>query len=137
MENMLMNKELKVKFICCLLNLIVGIVNLLKITIYFIEMYIKTIVAFIIFIAFVWFFYPQIGNDFFKELQLTSIYYKIRFISVLFMIYIVLTIYIKGRLPIKYLSFCSVINYEGEYMIVEKNKKELLKPTGEAKKIKK
>lgn len=132
-----MNKELKVKFICCLLNLIVGIVNLLKITIYFIEMYIKTIVAFIIFIAFVWFFYPQIGNDFFKELQLTSIYYKIRFISVLFMIYIVLTIYIKGRLPIKYLSFCSVINYEGEYMVVEKNKKELLKPTGEAKKIKK
>ena len=137
MENMLMNKELKVKFICCLLNLIVGIVNLLKITIYFIEMYIKTIVVFIIFIAFVWFFYPQIGNDFFKELQLTSIYYKIRFISVLFMIYIVLTIYIKGRLPIKYLSFCSVINYEGEYMIVEKNKKELLKPTGEAKEIKK
>ena len=132
-----MNKELKVKFICCLLNLIVGIVNLLKITIYFIEMYIKTIVVFIIFIAFVWFFYPQIGNDFFKELQLTSIYYKIRFISVLFMIYIVLTIYIKGRLPIKYLSFCSVINYEGEYMIVEKNKKELLKPTGEAKEIKK
>lgn len=124
---MLINKELKIKILCSFFNLMVGIVNLLKITIYFIEMYIKTIVGFIIFIAFVWFFYPQIGNDLFKELQLTSIYYKIRFISVLFMIYIVLIIYIKGRLPIKYLSFCSVINYEGEYMIVEKNKKELLK----------
>lgn len=129
-----MNKELKVKFICYLLNLMVGIVNLLKVAIYFIETYIKTIVAFIIFIAFVWFFYPQIGNDLFKELQLTSIYYKMNFISVFFMIYIVLTIYIKGRLPIIYLSFYSVINYEGEYMIVKKN---MLKPMGEAKEIKK
>ncbi len=131
-NDMLMNKELKIKILCSFFNLMVSIVNLLKITIYFIEMYIKTIVGFIIFIAFVWFFYPQIGNDFFKELQLTSIYYKIRFISVLFMINIVLTIFIKGRLPIKYLSFYSVINYEGEYMIVEKNK---LKPTGKAKEI--
>ena len=129
-----MNKELKVKFICYLLNLMVGIVNLLKVAIYFIETYIKTIVAFITFIAFVWFFYPQIGNDLFKELQLTSIYYKMNFISVFFMIYIVLTIYIKGRLPIIYLSFYSVINYEGEYMIVKKN---MLKPMGEAKEIKK
>lgn len=129
-----MNKELKVKFICCLLNLIVGIVNLLKITIYFIEMYIKTIVAFIIFIAIVWFFYPQTGNDIFKELQLMSIFHKIHFISVFFMIYIVLTIYIKGRLPIKYLPFRSVINYEGEYMIVEKNKKELLNLLGKLRK---
>ena len=134
---MIINKELKIKILCTLLNLMIGIVNLLKITIYFVEMYIKTIVAFIIFIAFVWFFYPQIGNDLFKELQLTSVFYKIHFISIFFMIYIVLTIYIKGRLPIKYLTFCSVINYEGEYMIVEKNKKELLKPTGEAKEIKK
>ena len=134
---MIINKELKIKILCTLLNLMIGIVNLLKITIYFVEMYIKTIVAFIIFIAFVWFFYPQIGNDVFKELQLTSVFYKIHFISMFFMIYIVLTIYIKGRLPIKYLTFCSVINYEGEYMIVEKNKKELLKPTGEAKEIKK
>ena len=134
---MIINKELKIKILCTLLNLMIGIVNLLKITIYFVEMYIKTIVAFIIFIAFVWFFYPQIGNDVFKELQLTSVFYKIHFISIFFMIYIVLTIYIKGRLPIIYLSFYSVINYEGEYMIVEKNKKELLKPTGEAKEIKK
>ena len=134
---MIINKELKIKILCTLLNLMIGIVNLLKITIYFVEMYIKTIVAFIIFIAFVWFFYPQIGNDVFKELQLTSVFYKIHFISIFFMIYIVLTIYIKGRLPIKYLTFCSVINYEGEYMIVEKNKKEQLKPTGEAKEIKK
>lgn len=132
-----MNKELKVKFICYLLNLMVGIVNLLKVAIYFIEMYIKTIVAFIIFIAIVWFFYPQTCNDIFKELQLMSIFHKTHFISMFFMIYIVLTICIKGRLPIIYLSFYSVINYEGEYMIVEKNKKELLKPTGEAKEIKK
>lgn len=120
---MLMNKELKVKFICCLLNLMVSIVNLFKIIIYLTEQYIRTIVAFIIFIAIVWFFYPQTGNDIFKELQLMSIFHKIHFISVFFMIYIVLTIFIKGRLPIKYLSFCSVINYEGEYMIVEKIKK--------------
>lgn len=128
-----MNKELKIKILCSVFNLMVGIVNLLKITIYFLEMYIKTIVGFIIFIAIVWFFYPQTGNDFFKELQLTSIYYKIRFISILFMINIVLTIFIKGRLPIKYLSFYSVINYEGEYMIVEKNK---LKSMATAKEIK-
>lgn len=128
-----MNKELKVKFICCLLNLMVGIVNSFKIIIYLTELYIRTIVAFIIFIAIVWFFYPQTGNDIFKELQLMSIFHKMNFISVFFMIYIVLTICIKGRLPIIYLSFCSVINYEGEYMIVEKNK---LKSMVEAKEIK-
>lgn len=129
-----MNKELKIRILCSLLNLMIGIVNLLKITIYFVEMYIKTIVAFIIFIAFVWFFYPQIGNDIFKELQLMSIFHKTHFISVFFMIYIVLTIYIKGRLPIIYLSFCSVINYEGEYMIVEKNKLKFMATSKEIKK---
>ena len=128
-----MSIKTKSKLLCILLNIIIGIVNSLKIIIYLTEQYIRTIVAFITFIAFVWFFYPQIGNDFFKELQLTSIYYKIRFISVLFMINIILTIFIKGRLPIKYLSFYSVINYEGEYMIVEKNK---LKPLGKAKEVK-
>ena len=55
---MLINKELKIKILCSFFNLMVGIVNLLKITICFIDMYIKTIVGFIIFIAFVWFFYP-------------------------------------------------------------------------------
>ncbi len=128
-----MSIKTKFKLLCISSNIIIGIVNLLKIIIYLTEQYARTIVAFIIFIAIVWFFYPQIGNDFFKELQLTSIYYKIRFISILFMIYIVLTIFIKGRLPIKYLSFYSVINYEGEYIIVEKNK---LKPMGTAKEIK-
>ena len=132
-----MSIRTKSKLLCILLNIIIGIVNSLKIIIYLTEQYIRTIVAFITFIAIVWFFYPQTGNDIFKELQLMSIFHKIHFISVFFMIYIVLTIYIKGRLPIKYLSFHSVINYEGEYMIVEKNKKELLKPTGEAKEIKK
>ena len=128
-----MNKELKAKFICCLLNLRVIIVNLLKIIIYLTKQYMRTIEAFIIFIAIVWFFYPQTGNDIFKELQLMSIFHKIHFISVFFMIKIVLTIFIKGRLPIIYLSFFSVINYEGEYMIVEKNK---LKSMVEAKEIK-
>lgn len=132
-----MSIKTKSNLLCILLNIIIGIVNSLKIIIYLTEQYIRTIVAFIIFIAIVWFFYPQTGNNIFKELQLMSIYYKMNFISVFFMIYIVLTIYIKGRLPIIYLSFYSVINYEGEYMIVEKNKKELLKPTGEAKEIKK
>lgn len=132
-----MSIKTKSKLLCILSNIIIGIVNSLKIIIYLTEQYIRTIVAFITFIAIVWFFYPQTGNDIFKELQLMSIFHKIHFISVFFMIYIVLTIYIKGRLPIKYLSFHSVINYEGEYMIVEKNKKELLKPTGEAKEIKK
>ena len=130
---MLISKELKIKILCSFFNLMVGIVNLLKITICFIDMYIRTIVAFITFIAIVWFFYPQTGNDIFKELQLMSIYHKMNFISVFFMIYIVLTICIKGRLPIIYLSFCSVINYEGEYMIVEKNK---LKSIATAKEIK-
>lgn len=129
-----MSIKTKSKLLCILLNIIIGIVNSLKIIIYLTEQYIRTIVAFIIFIAIVWFFYPQTGNDIFKELQLMSIFHKIHFISVFFMIYIVLTIYIKGRLPIKYLSFRSVINYEGEYMIVEKNK---LKPIGIAKEIKK
>ena len=129
-----MSIKTKSKLLCILLNIIIGIVNSLKIIIYLTEQYIRTIVAFIIFIAIVWFFYPQTGNDIFKELQLMSIYHKMNFISVFFMIYIVLTIYIKGRLPIKYLSFRSVINYEGEYMIVEKNK---LKPIGIAKEIKK
>ena len=119
---------------CILSNIIIGIVNSLKIIIYLTEQYIRTIVAFITFIAIVWFFYPQTGNDIFKELQLMSIFHKIHFISVFFMIYIVLTIYIKGRLPIIYLSFYSVINYEGEYMIVKKN---MLKTMGEAKEIKK
>ena len=132
-----MSIKTKSKLLCILLNIIIGIVNSLKIIIYLTEQYIRTIVSFITFIAIVWFFYPQTGNDMFKELQLMSIFHKMNFISVFFMIYIVLTIYIKGRLPIKYLTFCSVINYEGEYMIVEKNKKELLKPTGEAKEIKK
>ena len=132
-----MSIKTKSKLLCILLNIIIGIVNSLKIIIYLTEQYIRAIVTFIIFIAIVWFFYPQTGNDIFKELQLMSRFHKIHFISVFFMIYIVLTIYIKGRLPIKYLSFHSVINYEGEYMIVEKNKKELLKPTGEAKEIKK
>ena len=132
-----MSIKTKSKLLCILLNIIIGIVNSLKIIIYLTEQYIRTIVAFIIFIAIVWFFYPQTGNNIFKELQLMSIYHKMNFISVFFMIYIVLTIFIKGRLSIKYLSFYSVINYEGEYMIVEKNKKELLKPTGEAKEIKK
>ena len=130
---MLISKELKIKILCSFFNLMVGIVNLLKITICFIDMYIRTIVAFITFIAIVWFFYPQTGNDIFKELQLMSIYHKMNFISVFFMIYIILTICIKGRLPIIYLSFCSVINYEGEYMIVEKNK---LKSIATAKEIK-
>ena len=129
-----MSIKTKSKLLCILLNIIIGIVNSLKIIIYLTEQYIRTIVAFITFIAIVWFFYPQTGNDIFKELQLMSIFHKIHFISVFFMIYIVLTIYIKGRLPIKYLSFRSVINYEGEYMIVEKNK---LKPIGIAKEIKK
>ena len=130
---MLISKELKIKILCSFFNLMVGIVNLLKITICFIDMYIRTIVAFITFIAIVWFLYPQTGNDIFKELQLMSIYHKMNFISVFFMIYIVLTICIKGRLPIIYLSFYSVINYEGEYMIVEKNK---LKSIATAKEIK-
>lgn len=130
---MLISKELKIKILCSFFNLMVGIVNLLKITICFIDMYIRTIVAFITFIAIVWFFYPQTGNDIFKELQLMSIYHKMNFISVFFMVYIVLTICIKGRLPIIYLSFYSVINYEGEYMIVEKNK---LKSMATAKEIK-
>lgn len=130
-----MNKELKSKFICCLLNLRVIIVNLLKIIIYLTKQYIRTIEAFIIFIAIVWFFYPQTGNDIFKELQLMSIFHKTHFISVFFMIYIVLTIYIKGRLPIKYLSFRSVINYEGEYLIVEKNKKRIVKTYRKTKEI--
>ena len=129
-----MSIKTKSKLLCILSNIIIGIVNSLKIIIYLTEQYIRTIVAFITFIAIVWFFYPQTGNDIFKELQLMSIFHKIHFISVFFMIYIVLTIYIKGRLPIKYLSFRSVINYEGEYMIVEKNK---LKPIGIAKEIKK
>lgn len=129
-----MSIKTKSKLLCILSNIIIGIVNSLKIIIYLTEQYIRTIVAFIIFIAIVWFFYPQTGNDIFKELQLMSIFHKIHFISVFFMIYIVLTIYIKGRLPIKYLSFFSVINYEGEYMIVEKNK---LKPVGKAKEVKK
>ena len=62
---MLINKELKIKILCSFFNLMVGIVNLLKITICFIDMYIKTIVGFIIFIASVWFFYPQIGAMYF------------------------------------------------------------------------
>lgn len=128
-----MSIKTKIKLLCILLNIIIGIVNLLKIIIYLSEQYIRTIVAFIIFIAIVWFFYPQTGNDLFKELQLMSIYYKMNFISVFFMIYIVLTIFIKGRLPIKYLSFRSVINYEGEYMLVEQNK---LKSIATAKEIK-
>lgn len=74
-----MSIKTKWKLLCILSNINIGIVNLLKIIIYLTELYIKTIVTFIIFI--------------------------------------------KGRLPIKYLSFRSVINYEGEYMIVEKNKK--------------
>ena len=115
-----MSIKTKCKLLCILSNIIVGIINLLKIIIYLTEQYMRTIVAFIIFIAIVWFFYPQTGNDIFKELQLMSIFHKIHFISVFFMIKIVLTIFIKGRLPIKYLSFRSVINYEGEYMIVEK-----------------
>lgn len=118
-----MSMKTKIKLLCILSNIIIGIVNLLKIIIYLAEQYIKTIVAFIIFIAGVWFFYPQIGKDILKELQLMSIFHKIHFISVFFMINIVLIIFIKGRLPIKYLSFRSVINYEGEYMIVEKIKK--------------
>ena len=118
-----MSIKTKSKLLCILSNIVIGIVNLLKIIIYLTEQYVRTIVAFIIFIASVWFFYPQTGNDIFKELQLMSIFHKIHFISVFFMIYIVLTIFIKGRLPIKYLSFFSVINYEGEYMIVEKIKK--------------
>ena len=128
-----MSIKTKSKLLCILLNIIIGIVNSLKIIIYLTEQYIRTIVAFITFIAIVWFFYPQTGNDIFKELQLMSIYHKMNFISVFFMIYIVLTICIKGRLPIIYLSFCSVINYEGEYMIVEKNK---LKSIATAKEIK-
>ena len=130
-----MSIKTKSKLLCILLNIIIGIVNLLKIIIYLTEQYIKTIVTFIIFIAIVWFFYPQTGNDIFKKLQLMSIFHKTNFISVFFMIYIVLTIYIKGRLPIKYLSFRSVINYEGEYMIVEKNKKELVNLLGKTKEI--
>lgn len=130
-----MSIKTKSKLLCILLNIIIGIVNSLKIIIYLTEQYIRTIVAFITFIAIVWFFYPQTGNDIFKELQLMSIFHKIHFISVFFMIYIVLTIYIKGRLPIKYLSFRSVINYEGEYMIVEKNKKELVNFLGKTKEI--
>lgn len=128
-----MSIKTKSKLLCILLNIIIGIVNSLKIIIYLTEQYIRTIVTFIIFIAIVWFFYPQTGNDIFKKLQLMSIFHKTNFISVFFMIYIVLTIYIKGRLPIKYLSFRSVINYEGEYMIVEKNK---LKSIATAKEIK-
>lgn len=128
-----MSIKTKSKLLCILSNIIIGIVNSLKIIIYLTEQYIRTIVTFIIFIAIVWFFYLQTGNDIFKELQLMSIFHKIHFISVFFMIYIVLTICIKGRLPIIYLSFCSVINYEGEYMIVEKNK---LKSMVTAKEIK-
>ena len=128
-----MSIKTKCKLLCISLNIIIGLVNLLKIIIYLTELYIKTIVTFIIFIASVWFFYPQIGNDIFKELQLMSIFHKIHFISVFFMINIVLIIFIKGRLPIKYLSFRSVMNYEGEYMIVEKNK---LKSIATAKEIK-
>lgn len=130
-----MSIKTKSKLLCILLNIIIGIVNSLKLIIYLTEQYIRTIVAFITFIAIVWFFYPQTGNDIFKELQLMSIFHKTHFISVFFMIYIVLTIYIKGRLPIKYLSFRSVINYEGEYMIVEKNKKELVNLLGKTKEI--
>ena len=130
-----MSIKTKSKLLCILFNIIIGIVNSLKIIIYLTEQYIRTIVVFISFIAIVWFFYPQTGNDIFKELQLMSIFHKIYFISVFFMIYIVLTIYIKGRLPIKYLSFRSVINYEGEYMIVEKNKKELVNLLGKTKEI--
>lgn len=130
-----MSIKTKIKLLCILSNIIIGIINLLKIIIYLTELYIKTIVTFIIFIAIVWFFYPQTGNDIFKKLQLMSIFHKTNFISVFFMIYIVLTIYIKGRLPIKYLSFRSVINYEGEYMIVEKNKKELVNLLGKTKEI--
>ena len=130
-----MSIKTKSKLLCILLNIIIGIVNSLKIIIYLTERYISTIVTFIIFIAIVWFFYPQTGNDIFKKLQLMSIFHKTNFISVFFMIYIVLTIYIKGRLPIKYLSFRSVINYEGEYMIVEKNKKELVNLLGKTKEI--
>ena len=130
-----MSIKTKSKLLCILLNIIIGIVNSLKIIIYLTEQYIRTIVTFIIFIAIVWFFYPQTGNDIFKKLQLMSIFHKTNFISVFFMIYIVLTIYIKGRLPIKYLSFRSVINYKGEYMIVEKNKKEMLNLLGKTKEI--
>lgn len=130
-----MRIKTKCKLLCISLNIIVGIINLLKIIIYLTEQYMRTIVAFIIFIAIVWFFYPQTGNDIFKELQLMSIFHKIHFISVFFMIKIVLTIFIKGRLPIKYLSFCSVINDEGEYMIVEKNKLKSMETVKEIKKI--
>lgn len=130
-----MSIKTKSKLLCILLNIIIGIVNSLKIIIYLTEQYIRTIVTFIIFMAIVWFFYPQTGNDIFKELQLMSIFHKTNFISVFFIIYIVLTIFIKGRLPIKYLSFRSVINYEGEYMIVEKNKKELVNLLGKTKEI--
>lgn len=130
-----MSIKTKSKLLCILSNIVIGIVNLLKIIIYLTEQYVRTIVAFIIFIAIVWFFYPQTGNDFFKELQLMSIFHKIHFIFLFFMIYIVLTIFIKGRLPIKYLSFYSVINYEGEYMIVEKNKKEMLNLLGKTKEV--
>lgn len=130
-----MSIKTKSKLLCILSNIVIGIVNLLKIIIYLTEQYVRTIVAFIIFIAIVWFFYPQTGNDIFKELQLMSIFHKTHFISMFFMIYIVLTIFIKGRLPIKYLSFYSVINYEGEYMIVEKNKKEMLNLLGKTKEV--
>lgn len=130
-----MSIKTKCKLLCILSNIIVGIINLLKIIIYLTEQYMRTIVAFIIFIAIVWFFYPQTGNDIFKELQLMSIFHKIHFISVFFMIKIVLTIFIKGRLPIKYLSFRSVINDEGEYMIVEKNKLKSMETVKEIKKI--
>lgn len=132
-----MSIKTKWKLLCILSNINIGIINLLKIIIYLTELYIKTIVTFIIFIAIVWFFYPQTGNDIFKELQLMSIFHKIHFISIFFMINIVLIIFIKGRLPIKYLSFRSVINYEGEYMIVEKNKKKLLNLLGKTKEVKK
>lgn len=51
-----MSIKTKSKLLCILSNIIIGIVNSLKIIIYLTEQYIRTIVAFITFIAIVWFF---------------------------------------------------------------------------------